>query len=192
MEYLFVYDNGWYLKIDSEEKLLDYLKKTENRYEGAIQLYKEFYSKRENGESVMEVVMKKPLQERIQLMNSRDFKYMQAAIMQAEKVGGTFFDGLRCLNVEMGFCELNDIREYGACYINRVGGKTFDLNYTQFCRRKELVFPDFKEEDIRVKQHEGGIHWYAFIGDMQVRNGQEMKWSTRDEAYQRALEIVRA
>lgn len=190
MDYLFVYDNGWYLKIDDEEKLIDYHKKTGNRYEGAIMLYKELRGKAKNGQSVMEVVMEKPLEERIKLMSNRDFQYMHAAIIQAEKIEGTFLDGIRCLIMEMGMNELKDIRENGACYINHVGGKTFNLNYTQFCRRKELVFPDFKIEDIRVKQFSGGKHWYAFVGDMQVRDGDILKWDTEDEAYHKALEIV--
>lgn len=41
MEYLFVHDRkgGWWLKIDSVEKLIDYHQKTNNRYEGALQMY---------------------------------------------------------------------------------------------------------------------------------------------------------
>lgn len=190
MDYLFVYDKGWYLKLDSEEKIIDYHKKTENRYEGAILLYKELRGTCQKGESVLESVMRKPLEERIKLMTNRDFMYMQAAIIKAEKVEGTFLDGIRCLNMELGMSELKDIRENGACYINPAGGKTFELNCTQFCRRKELIFPNFKKEDIRIKRFDGGTHWYAFVGDVQVRDGDILKWDTEDEAYNRALEIV--
>ena len=82
------------------------------------------------------------------------------------------------------------MRAYGAVYINPVGGHTYDLEYTQFCRRKDLVFPDFKESDIRIQKYEAGCHYYAFIGDMQVRNGNQMKWNTRDAAYQMAKSII--
>lgn len=109
--------------------------------------------------------------------------------MQAQNVEGTIIDGFRCLNMEIGMKELNNIKRDGAVYINRVGGSTFSVDYTQFCRRKELIFPDFKKEDIRVRRFEGGCHWYAYIGDMQVRNGTELKWNTK-EAAQRAAERI--
>ena len=81
-------------------------------------------------------------------------------------------------------------RENGAVYFNRVGGKPFSVNHVQFCRRKNLVFPDFKESDIRIKKQTGGTHYYAYIGDMQVRDGDILKWNTFDEAYKRAYELV--
>lgn len=94
------------------------------------------------------------------------------------------------MNIEIGMAELNTIKEYGAVYINKAGGHTFQVHETQFCRRKELIFPDFKIEDIRVKRFQGGCHWYAYIGDMQVRNGGELKWNTEAAARKAAESIV--
>lgn len=168
------------MKIDTIEKLIDYHKKIDqNRFEGAL----EMYMQGKNPENM-------PLQERIALMENRDFKYLQAAIIQATKVDGTIFDGFRCLNMEIGMTELKCIKEHGAVYINRVGGHTFALEYTQFCRRKELVFPNFKSTDIRVKKYPEGVHWYAFIDDMQVKNGECVKWNTREAAQHAAEAIV--
>ena len=194
MDYLFVWDErngGWWLKLDSVDKLIDYHKKTGNRYAGAFDLFMRLYNKAGSVNRVMDVVMEMPIGERIELMTSRDFKYMQAAILQAQKVDqANIFDGFRFLNMEIGMKELGDIREYGACFINPVGGSTFGIEYKQFVRRKELVFPDFKREDIRIKQFKDGTHWYAYIGDMQVRDGDTLKWNTREEAYNRALAMV--
>ncbi len=183
MEWLFVFgDGGWWLKITDVKQLTEYHKITDaQRYEGAIRMYKD--GKRPENMSTEERI-------RAMMAGNRDFMYMQAAIMQAQNVEGTILDGFRCLNMEIGMKELRNIREDGAVYINRVGGSTFSVDYTQFCRRKELIFPDFKKEDIRVKKFEGGRHWYAYIGEMQVRNNGELKWNTQEAAREAAEAVV--
>lgn len=77
-----------------------------------------------------------------------------------------------------------------AVYINRTGGHTYPHIYTQFCRKKELVFPDFRLSEIRVKRYPGGVHWYAFIRDMQVKNGEDVKWNSSEAAQNAAKAIV--
>lgn len=186
MEYLFIFDEnskGWWLKIDSIEKLVDYHEKTGGRFEGAMEMYL-----REGHPD--DILDKLSLKERIKKMQDKDFKRLQAAIMQAERGGCTIFDGFRRLNLEIGMGQMRTMEQYGDIYINPVGGYTFNLQYTQFCRRKNLVFPNFKETDIRIKQFEGGEHYYAYVGDMQVRNGNKLKWNSRDEAYSKALELI--
>lgn len=193
MEYLFVFTNGgWWLKIDSVEKLIDYHKQTSSKFNGAWELFSQLYEEAGDVNKIMDVVASYPPEKRFKLMLTREFKYVQAAIMEAESMGGTanIFDGFRALNMEIGAKELRDIREYGATYINCVGGSTFGLDYTQFCRRKNLVFPSFQKSDIRVKRFKGGEHYYAYVGDMQVRDGDTLKWNSYQEAYDRAMEVV--
>ena len=120
----------------------------------------------------------------------KNFNIMRGAIMQAEKVNGTIFDGLRCMNIEMGSKELRDIKRNGQTYINQVSGSTFDLGYKQFCRRNELVFPKFTEADIRIKQFDGGKHYYAYFGDMQLRDGDNLKWDSYGQAHDVAMDII--
>lgn len=188
MEYLFVFsDGGWWLKLTDADQIIDYARKTDSRYEGALEMYMRW---KQEGKDYEDAVMELPLTERIKLTQDRDFKYLQCAIIQARKIGGTILDGFRSLNMEIGAAYLQTIREHGAVYINPVGGKTFDVKYTQFCRRKELVFPEYKREDIRVKQFKGGQHWYAYIGDTQVRNGDQMKWNTYNKAFEAATALV--
>ena len=84
--------------------------------------------------------------------------------------------GFSMLRVEAGFSELKDLQKYGSVYINSAGGHTFGIEFTQFYRREELVFPNFTEDDIHIKQYgEKGIHWYAYIGDMQLHYGDKRK-----------------
>lgn len=187
MEYLFIFDKnskGWWLKIDSVEKLADYHEKTgSGRYDKAMEMYL-------HEGHPYEILDKLSLEERIKKMQDKDFKRLQAAVIQAEKGERTILDGFRCLNLEVGMGQMRTLEQCGAIYINPVGGYTFGLEYTQFCRRKNLVFPNFRESDIRINRFEGGEHYYAYIGDMQVRDGDKLKWYSHEEAYNKALEII--
>lgn len=187
-EYLFIYDGGvWWLKLTDAEQIIDYHKKTDSRYEGAITLYMKF---KQEGKEWYNLLEGMELQERIEMMGRKDFKYLQCAIIKAQQVEGTIFDGFRFLNMEIGAGELQTIREHGAVFINPAGGHTWGIETVQFCRRKELVFPDFKREDIRLRQFNGGRHWYAYVGDMQLRDGDCLKWNTREAAQAAAEAIV--
>lgn len=187
MEYLFIFDlesKGWWLKVDNIEKLADYHAKTAaGRYDDAFAMYL-------NGGHPHDILGKLSSEERIKKIQDKNFKQLQAAVMLAEREGRSILDGFRCLNLEIGMEQMRTIEQYGAIYINRVGGYTFGLKYVQFYHRKELVFPDFKASEIRIKRFEGGEHFYAYIGNMQIRDGDNLKWDSYDEAYKKALVII--
>ena len=127
----------------------------------------------------------------VALYSNRDFMYMQAALMKAQDTGGTILDGFSMLRMEAGLSELKELREFGAVYFNVAGGHTFNLKYTQFCRRKELIFPSFSEADIRIKKFsQGGSHWYAYIGDVQLKNGEKQKWNSYEAAKEFAYSVL--
>lgn len=186
-DFLFVLskDGGWWLKITTIEQLTEYHKKCSgSRYEKAMEMYM-------NGIRPQDMKAEEmTLEERIKLQQSKDFKLLQCAVMQAQKYETNIIDGFRMLNMEIGMKQMEDIKRYGAVYINRVGGSTFDLEYTQFCRREEPIFPDFKESDIRIKRFKGGQHYYAYVGDMQIREGDNLKWSTYAAAERAAKAVV--
>lgn len=187
IEYFFVFDiesKGWWLKIDSIEKLVDYHEKTgSGKFDEAFSMYL-------NDGYPYEILEKLSVEERIKKMQDKDFKILLGAVMQAEKNELSILGGFRSLNIEIGLGQMRTMEEYGAIYINCVGGYTFGLNYNQFCRRKELVYPDFKASDIRIKQFQGGEHYYAYVGDIQVRDGEIFKWNSYKEAYDKALEVI--
>lgn len=181
---------GWWLKIDTIEQLIDYHKKTDgHRYEKALW---NFFHGVKPEDLIKKAQDSKNPEDLIALYANRDFQYMQAALMQAESVGGTILDGFSMLRVEAGFSELKDLQKYGSVYINSAGGHTFGIEFTQFYRREELVFPNFTEDDIHIKQYgEKGIHWYAYIGDMQLHYGDKRKWNTYEAAKEYAYSILK-
>lgn len=193
MEWLFVHSStngGWWLKINSIEQLTEYHKKLSgSQYENAFDMYSQGYIHGKGGrpEEILEGLS---LEERIKMMLNPDFKKLQGAVYMAEKSNATILDGFRMLNMEIGSGQLRSLKEFGNIFINRAGGYTISISYDQFCRRKEMVFPDFTEKDIRVKQFKGGTHFYAYIGDMQLRNGDNLKWLSYDAAYQSALAVI--
>lgn len=188
-KYLFVYDGTqWYLKLTNGEQIADYHKKTAgNRYEGALRLYHKLRCEKKEPYDLLSGL---PLEERIAMMESKDFKYIQCALIKACQAEGTILDGFRLLTMEIGMTQLENIRNYGAVFINAAGGHTHGIKTVQFCWRKELVFPNFTKEDIVVKQFQGGRHWYAFVGDMQVRDGEHLKRNTQKAAQDAAEKVV--
>lgn len=94
------------------------------------------------------------------------------------------------MQTEFGMTLHKDIVKNGETFVNPVGGKTFSLEYDQFVWRNNLVFPDYNVSDIRVKQFDGGTHFYVYVGDTQLRNGDNLKWNSYKEAYDFAVSIV--
>lgn len=132
------------------------------------------------------------LEERIKAEQSgeRNYKLLQAGMIMARKSNTTLYGAFESLQVEFGMALHRDVMENGETFINPVGGKTFSLEYDQFVWRRHLAFPNYSVNDIRIKQFEGGSHFYAYLGDTQLRDGEKLKWSTYGEAYDFAVAVV--
>lgn len=178
MEWLFVLkdkgtsNQGWWLKLTNADELLAYYEATMHSRE----------------ESVLEEYLAKREEEYPRYSN-----LTQAVVMNASKKRMNIFDAIRDLRLMVASQQLESIHKYGAIYVNSLGG--YHSAYEgepkyDFVRRDKLVYPDFKAEDIRIKQFKGGEHYYAYIGDMQVRDGDILKWDSYDNAYKKALEMV--
>ena len=177
--YTFVYeepDNGWWLKIDSVEKLGDYMIKTEGMYSDCIEEYLRYgmYTKDEDGSEFLKLS-----------------KRLQAIIMFGERRHLNIMDSI----IQFRLCAFSQmceaIRENGYIVINKVGGyHCGPIKYSQFVNRKTFTWPDFKESDIRISQFPGGDHFYVRIGDMELHEGSEIKWNTYKEAEQAAKRYI--
>ena len=173
--YLFVKEaKGWFLKIQTVEELVQYICNN--------QLF-------ENDKTQFE---------RMQSNSNNDH-----TIVSHSEFGWFILNGLEqglssdeAYNLLMS-CQfrsmLKVLNETGAIYINKNGGFHGEYStkqYINFVRRKTLDFPKFYSKDIRIKQFDGGTHWYAYVGDVQVRNNDLVKWNSYAEALNQAKQYV--
>lgn len=61
---------------------------------------------------------------------------------------------------------------------------------SNFLYRKFLEFPNFTVDDISIKSFTDGTHSYAHMKDLEVREGDTIKWDTYEEAYRACLRII--
>ena len=81
------------------------------------------------------------------------------------------------------------IVDHGKLYVNPVGGWNWGAGigeFVGFLRTKTLSWPSFTERDIRISRFPGGKHWYAYVGQAQVRDGDKLKFDTREAAMRQA------
>ena len=145
------------------------------------------------GKAVQSPLKSMSLEERIKAEQSgdRNYKLLQAGMIMAQKCNTTLYGAFKSLQVEFGMALHQDVMENGEIFVNPVGRKTFSLDYDQFVWRSHLAFPDYSVNDIRIKQFEGGTHFYAYLGDAQLRDGEKLKWNTYGEAYDFAAAVVK-
>ena len=179
----FVHDirGGWWLRLTSDEDVIRYIQATNDRYDGAL------------CRALHEPIGKMTLEDRIKasLSGDRNYMFLQAGMIMAQKYNTSLYSGFEHLQTEFGMVLHKDIEENGETFVNPVGGKTFSLKYDQFVWRENLVFPDYTIADIRIKQFEKGQHYYAYVGDTQLRDGDKLKWNTYAEAYNFAMAVIR-
>ena len=89
---------------------------------------------------------------------------------------------------------LNAIARSGSIYVNKGGG--FRVAHSdepparQYIWKKDLTFPHFRNNEIRIERFADGRHYYAFVGESQVKDGNTVKWNTWEEAYKHAKEYI--
>lgn len=174
-EYIFVHKNkGWWLKVSSAAELFEYYENTDNIWSDTF-----------------ENLIKSKEFSRNGMTHASDLAY-NIGMFGSRQGLGPLQATLQFRNDKLA-SQLDAIARYGEIYINKAGGYHFKCGtdtYDQFVRRKEFVFPDYKQNEIRVKQFPGGTHFYAYVGDMQVRDGDILKWDTYEQAHRMAQSIV--
>ena len=169
MEYKFIFeepDNGWWLKIDSVEKLVDYHQKTEKIYSDVLRDY----------------------------LENKDFQWKHkltyAILLYAQEHNLTFLDAISQFKLMIAQQQLKRIYEDGAIYINSSGGYHSNAVYTYSQIKDKLIFPNYKKDNIKISQFPGGTHWYAYVGNIQIKNGNVNKWNSYEEAYEYATKFI--
>ena len=172
---MFVFkENGWWLKIKNLEELRDYYCKVEQKI-----MQDGFHN----------------------MLNSKEFG-SRYSMKHANALGTSI--GLYAVNRRLS--PINALSELEASkfeaqvsmlengfslYFNRCGGWHWgNDDYINWCYKKELIFPEFDKEQISIKQFPLGTHYYAYIGGIQVRESDTIKWNTYEEAYNQALKMI--
>lgn len=76
-------------------------------------------------------------------------------------------------------------------YVNSTGGYKISMDgITNRYESPVLRWPVFSEKDIRIKKWPGGVHFYAYIGCVQVKADDVQKWDTESDARAAAMRYV--
>ena len=167
---------GWWLNINSQESLDNYFSE-----KNVIDFDKEHFEKLDKAGS----------DDRTKITHT-EFGHLAKIIMKDYNVNHDFaYNIIKDLQRNS---MLKIMNEGNQLLVNRRGG--FRIKYKKekalsFVRRNKLEFPRYFSEDIRIKKFPDGKHWYAYVGDMQVRDGDILKWNSYDEALQIAENFIR-
>ena len=169
---------GWWLRIESSAQLMEYIEATDSsRFgEGMIKVRNRY-----NRGDDFDTHNRDEMADAIGVLwkyTGLPLNAITGEIMLA--CHSTYFKLLR----EEGFVDINPV---GGC-----NAFTKDVKATVY--RDNLVFPCYTEKDIRIKTWEwedkkNGVnrpygykyHYYAYLGDMQLKDGEPEKWNTREE-----------
>lgn len=175
-------NQGWWLQLSNADELAAYLEKTAPTVYGNV-LENYVYGKNHGG------------LENNRLPHEKEGQLTLGIYQIAGMKNIPFMDAMIQFRNEAALRQLHEIEEHGSIFVNRVGGyhaaSEYDKCYNTLFRN-DLVFPQFTKEDIRVKKFPYGQHYYAYIDDMQIKDGDTVKWNSYEEAYGQAKKLVMA
>lgn len=168
-------NNGWWLKIDNGNDLIDYHNKTISHWQECISDYLKNAEKYDTTGRY----------------DSFDHTLTYAILRYAEDRHLSMIDACMQFRMKVAAEQLTQIHENGYIVINKAGGyHSGPIEHSQFVHRKTFTWPDFKESDIKVSRFPGGTHWYVKIGDMELHEDGNIKWMTEKEAWEAARRYI--
>lgn len=168
-------DNGWWLKIDNANDLVWYHQHTQERWSIVLEDYMCYGDKYE------------------ETGNPYCFKHSltTAVVRFGESKGLTILDAIVQFKLMVASQQLEEIHRNGYIVLNKSGGyHPGPIEYSQFVKRKTFTWPDFKESDIKITKFEGGTHWYVHIGEMELHEGDDIKWMSESDARMAAMRYI--
>lgn len=172
MSYTFVYNqkDGWWLKITKIEELMSYWEHYTNMFE----------------ESVARLPQTKEFGRGMQHANNIDT--LIGFYAKSHKI--LFEDAKTEILCDIKKEQYKALNEKGVIYINKKHGWNSVVRETeQFVHRNELVFPDFQKGKIKIERFPLGNHYYVFLDDVQLRDGDKLKWNSPEEANEFAEKV---
>lgn len=186
MEFTFVlkdkgtHNQGWWLKIHNADELCAYYETFAPTRMGKV--FENFvYGKEWNTQS------------NTHAPHLKEAQLTDAIVRYGSVHNYNIIQAIRGFQLMVAERQLDSIKEYGAIYVNRAGGyHSFYSKAEEYAvvHRKEIVFPDYNKKDIKISKFPYGNHWYAHIGDLEVKDGNTIKWNTYEEAYKKAEEFL--
>lgn len=168
----------WWLRIETAEQLMEYIKATtEQRF----------------GMSMLKVA------DRVAHGNTKDWHNRHPVADAIETLwkgsGENLMETTGRLMVACHDTYFKLLREKGFVDINPVGGCNAFFPHPKAVEyREKLVFPHYSESDIHIRTWEltdkrnyverkgYQYHYYAYLGDVQLKDGDKEKWDTHEEA----------
>ena len=174
---------GWWLRIEDLDQLEQYFTKTNQRF----------------GDSMMEIARNHSNGKECHCTNGLStYLELFASNSKLSLFEATSAVMWKCLDAYVSI-----LKQKGYVNINSVGGcngEDYDIKLTDY--RDTLVFPNYDDKSIKIKTWEwedkkaGNIrsnykyHYYAYIGNIQIKDGEKVKWDTYEEAYAFAKKYV--
>ena len=168
----------WWLRIENVEQLMKYFEKTdENRFGGAMMTVA--YRRMDNNNA------------------HYDDKYDGIA-GSLDTINGIYHEDLLTttgrLRLACHKTYLRNLMDRGFVNIDRLGGcNSCDWDMKVVITKDELIFPTYSRKDVTIKtwelsEKQCGVyrnnynyHWYAYIGDVRLKDGDIEKWNTKVE-----------
>lgn len=171
-KFILTEDNQWYMQLDSLNQIEDYF---QSREQGDIS-------------RAMSSMMK------CDKLGHQTDKIANMANISASMNGTSFVSELSNLLNKRKLAMIKVFNGYGKACVNIVGG----FNGTGFgsdtiiktVHSDNFIFPSYTKKDIRVKRWDGGTHYYAYIGEIQVAGKDVVKWDTYKEAFDMATRYI--
>lgn len=174
-------NQGWWLKISSIDELCDYYALTlPTRNGNAFENY--MYGKEWNS-------YHPSVKNDSHCPHRKEAALTDAVVRYGSERNLGIIQALNAFTTMVAEQQMNEIRESGAIYVNAIGG------YHGYCaedkeyavvKREKLVYPEFEKKDIKIEKFPYGAHYYAYVGDVQVKDGDTLKWNTYEEARRQA------
>lgn len=170
---------SWWLKIKSDTELLKYLELTRSKYGRAFENF------------VEDKLYQPGLM--IHGPNPRHANLTMLAYFYGISTKQSFAAALCDIASITALNMQKALDAHGCVYVNPNGGyNTSGIESGDFCHRKELVWPQFTEQDIKISKFPGGQHYYAHVGTTDVRQGEKTKFDTYEAAKEAAMAYLNA
>lgn len=189
MSWKFVHNGTcWWIRIESPEQLLEYLKATDShRY----------------GDNIMRI-LRRHNQGHTSEDNHGMYPVSDAIEALWRNSGKGIFEIAGKLMINCHNTYYNLLDEFGFVDINECGGcNSFSEKVKAVKYSDKLVFPHYSVKDIRIKTYKNEelkvgtvrpsgykYHYYAYLGDINLKDGDKVKWDTYQEAYDFAKQFV--